>query len=136
MRAAPRNPTMNDPESDLREHFQAERKRDGLEAPSFESLVATEDPIAPEPLRTQWRRPTVMLLAAATLAAASVIPFLDRPSSQVPPTAEAERNDSRVSTDSPLDLDELCDAALAALDEHEAEWLMAGPTDVLLQLGQ
>ena len=124
---------MDNTESDLQGYFQAERKRDLEAVPDFETMVRDLVPAASAQGRVHPRRNKVWLLAAASLAAAAVLPFLSKRANT---GGGGEVSDSLVGTDAAVDVDELCDAALAALDEHEADWLMAAPTDALLPLGQ
>ena len=119
---------MKDPASDLSDYFRAERERDLREAPSFESLATVDGPRVR--IRPAWRpKLTVMTLAVAAAVAA----FLISPRFGSPDASFVEFDQGGAMT---TDLDELCDAALAALDEHEADVLMVTPTDAFLPLGQ
>ncbi len=145
---------MKDPDSDLVDFFRAERERDVNEAPSFDSMKRD---YGREELRMVPRRRVRQLAwrAAIFIPAAAAVVLLIVPRSA--PLGVRRHHDSDAKNDSLLssadhgdlapmeaihhdaasvDLDQLCDAALLALDEHEAEVLMFVSTDAFLLTDQ
>lgn len=112
---------MKNDDARLREFFEAERVRDAADAPPFHELA----PEHRRPGRRWWTLPAVIASAAGllfVLVLAGTGAF-DGDAAGSAPLAELDLD---------LDLDGACDAALAALEEQEADARLRSSTDTLL----
>lgn len=113
---------MNSQDERLREYFEDERRSDARTTPSFHELATRPSarPDAAERPRSGLR----LLLGAGLVAAAAAGVLLV---TQLTARPDADPNAATFA-----DLEEVCDAALAALEEQEAEARLLASTDELL----
>ncbi|MEM6671936.1 MAG: hypothetical protein AAF726_03780 [Planctomycetota bacterium] len=108
-------------DDDLRDFFAEERARDRRCAPEFRDLVdASREMNVPRVIGRRRRRARAVWLVTFAAATALAVARLD------------VQRDEPVETTDIVDVDAACDAALAALEDQEADAHMRLTTDALL----